>query len=104
MRNCGGDGYHGLLTFGCIDARPGQEGIQDGTMWNWLISNNGGGGACSRLYMDTYRADCEWGDWGGSCQDYADVPPDEMTSATWQHVAITYDGTTLVGYRNGDRT
>ena len=70
-------------------------------MWNWLISNNGGGGACSRLYMDTYRADCEWGDWGGSCQDYADVPPDEMTSATWQHVAITYDGTTLVGYRNG---
>ena len=89
MRSCGGDGQHGLLTFGCGGTRQ---------MWDWQIRNQGG--SCDRLYMDIH-GDCEWGNGVGTCSDYADVPSAEMTSETWQHVAITYDGTTLVGYRNG---
>ena len=91
MRSCGGDGSHGLYSFGCETT---------GQMWNWRVGA-GGGGACTRLHMDFYAADCEWGNDVGGCNDYADVPADDMASATWQHVAVTYDGTTLVGYRNG---
>ena len=69
-------------------------------MWNQLITT-AGGGSCSRLYMDFHGGDCEWGTDLGGCNEYFDVPEDERTSATWQHVAIAYDGTTLVGYRNG---
>ena len=82
-----------MLSFGCVAT---------GQMWNWRVGA-GGGGACTRLHMDLYSADCEWGNDVGDCNDYADVPADAMASAAWQHVAITYDGTTLVGYRNGQQ-
>ena len=92
MRSCGGDGSHGLFSLGCM---------AEGQGWNWGVGA-GGGGACTRLHMDFYYGrDCEWGNDVGDCNDYTDVPADDMASATWQHVAITYDGTTLVGYRNG---
>ena len=91
MRSCGGDGSHGLFSLGCLTT---------GQMWNWRVGT-GGGGACTRLHMDFCAADCEWGNDVGDCNGYADVPADEMASAALQHVAITYDGTTLVGYRNG---
>ena len=79
---------HGILAFGC----PGDS---DGTMWDWKFQRD-----CGALYMG-YGTGCPWGTDYRNCNDYAEVSQADMTSETWQHVAITCDGTTLVGYHNG---
>ena len=84
MRGCSGDGSHGLFVLGCPTT---------GQIWNWRI-----GAGCTRLHMDFNSADCEWGSDVGDCNDYSDI---SGGGPQWQHLAITYDGSTLVGYRNG---
>ena len=72
-------------AFGLGCARTGQG-------WNMFMRSDG-----KRLHLDFYGQDCEWGRTVGDCNDWADVAPRKG----WNHVVVTYNGETLVGYFNG---
>ena len=65
----------------------------DGRGWNMRNS-------ASRLHLDFHGWDCEWGAGTPSgCNEAMDY---KMRDG-WNHVVVTYDGTTLVAYFNGER-
>ena len=68
---------------------------RQGQGWNMYMKNSG-----KTLHLDFYGSVCEWGRTvNNDCNDWANVSP----RSGWNHVVVTYDGTYLVGYFNGEQ-
>ena len=85
----------GILSFGCTD--PGPLYLPGGRGMNLRLSHG-------YIGSDSYANDCEW--WPSTaaaprsdCNNaFEVVHPDD----DWHHLAVTYDGTTLTMYWDGD--
>lgn len=69
--------------------------LPDNRAWILLLGNEGEG---SHHWLINNAGETQFGAWGGN-----QVKP-ALKTGEWAHVAITFDGTKLVGYLNGAQT